>query len=185
MRTLRGILSRRMARKVGIAVAGFSVLLVGLVMIVLPGPAVLVIPLGLTILSKEYPWANRLMLRLQTLVNSQATAARRWLLLTSRRARVEAAATVRWAVRVSRIHPRNQSGARPRWLHGRRLKSDRRGRGVGPKGRRSEIGRPARRTARQGCLPQRGLSRIFGAALFLAEQQAAFHVGRADTGRGR
>jgi uncharacterized protein (TIGR02611 family) len=110
MRTLRRILSRRMVRKVGIAVAGFSVLLAGVVMIVLPGPAVVVIPLGLTILSKEYPWAKRVMSRLQTLLNSQATAARRWLLLTSRRARAEAAATVRATVRrmarVSRINPR-------------------------------------------------------------------------------
>jgi hypothetical protein len=48
-------------RKVGVAVVGFSVLTVGVALIVLPGPAILVIPLGLAILGKEFPWAQRLL----------------------------------------------------------------------------------------------------------------------------
>ncbi|WP_205698271.1 PGPGW domain-containing protein [Conexibacter sp. SYSU D00693] len=40
-------------------VAGFTVLLGGLAMLVLPGPALLVIPIGLAILSLEFAWAAR------------------------------------------------------------------------------------------------------------------------------
>jgi len=40
-------------------ILGFSVLLVGIVMVVLPGPAVVVIPIGLAILATEYAWARR------------------------------------------------------------------------------------------------------------------------------
>lgn len=41
--------------------AGFGVLAVGLVMIVLPGPAVIVIPTGLGILAKELGWARNIL----------------------------------------------------------------------------------------------------------------------------
>ena len=44
------------------AVAGFSVLLLGMALLVvpIPGTSVVVIPLGLTILAREYAWARRL-----------------------------------------------------------------------------------------------------------------------------
>ena len=38
---------------------GFSVLALGLVMVALPGPAMIVIPVGLAILATEYAWARR------------------------------------------------------------------------------------------------------------------------------
>lgn len=41
--------------------AGFAVLLTGLAMTVLPGPAIVVIPLGLAMLSLEFAWAERLL----------------------------------------------------------------------------------------------------------------------------
>ena len=41
--------------------AGFTVLVAGLAMVVLPGPAVVVIPLGLAMLSFEFAWAERLL----------------------------------------------------------------------------------------------------------------------------
>jgi tellurite resistance protein TerC len=41
------------------------VLLIGIAMIVLPGPAILVIPLGLAILATEFVWARRLLKRLK------------------------------------------------------------------------------------------------------------------------
>jgi uncharacterized protein (TIGR02611 family) len=41
--------------------AGFTVLIVGVAMIVLPGPAVVVIPLGLAILATEFIWARTLL----------------------------------------------------------------------------------------------------------------------------
>jgi uncharacterized protein (TIGR02611 family) len=55
----------KQARKVVIAVVGFTVVLLGLVMIVTPGPGWLVILLGLSILSVEFVWARRLMKRIK------------------------------------------------------------------------------------------------------------------------
>ncbi len=51
----------RQARRLVIIVVGFTVLLIGIVMIALPGPAILVIPLGLAILATEFVWAKRLL----------------------------------------------------------------------------------------------------------------------------
>lgn len=49
----------RWARRIAVAVVGGTVLLVGLALIVLPGPAFVVIPLGLAILGLEFAWARR------------------------------------------------------------------------------------------------------------------------------
>jgi uncharacterized protein (TIGR02611 family) len=46
-------------------VAGFTLLLVGVVMIVTPGPGWLVIFLGLSLLAAEFIWARRLMDRMK------------------------------------------------------------------------------------------------------------------------
>lgn len=53
----------RMAKRVVVAVVGMTVLLVGVAMIVLPGPAFIVIPLGLGVLATEFVWAKRLLRR--------------------------------------------------------------------------------------------------------------------------
>ena len=50
------------ARRIAVAVVGSSVLLIGVIMIFAPGPALIVIPVGLAILSAEFAWA-RLWLR--------------------------------------------------------------------------------------------------------------------------
>ncbi len=50
-------------RKLVWSVLGLTVLLIGVVMIVLPGPAVIVIPIGLAILASEYAWARRIIRR--------------------------------------------------------------------------------------------------------------------------
>jgi len=50
-------------RKLIYSVFGVTVLLIGIAMIVLPGPAVIVIPLGLAILASEYAWARRIIRR--------------------------------------------------------------------------------------------------------------------------
>jgi tellurite resistance protein TerC len=49
----------RLAKRIAISVLGFTVLAVGIAMIVLPGPAIVVIPIGLGILGLEYAWARR------------------------------------------------------------------------------------------------------------------------------
>lgn len=48
----------RLAKRIVITVVGFTVLLAGVIMIVLPGPAFVVIPVGLGILSLEFAWAR-------------------------------------------------------------------------------------------------------------------------------
>lgn len=47
------------ARRIVIGVVGTTVLLVGIALLVLPGPAIVVIPTGLAILSIEFAWARR------------------------------------------------------------------------------------------------------------------------------
>ena len=55
-------------RRVIIGVIGGTILLIGIVMIVLPGPAIVVIPLGLAILATEYIWARRWLKKVRVLV---------------------------------------------------------------------------------------------------------------------
>ena len=44
-------------------VAGFTILLAGVVMLITPGPAFVVIPIGLALLSLEFRWAEQLLER--------------------------------------------------------------------------------------------------------------------------
>jgi tellurite resistance protein TerC len=46
-------------RRVIVSVIGATVLLIGVALRVLPGPAFIVIPVGLAILATEYAWARR------------------------------------------------------------------------------------------------------------------------------
>jgi hypothetical protein len=48
----------KVAKRIVIGIVGGSVLLVGVAMIVLPGPAFVVIPAGLAILGIEFAWAR-------------------------------------------------------------------------------------------------------------------------------
>ncbi|MDJ0813791.1 MAG: PGPGW domain-containing protein [Woeseiaceae bacterium] len=51
-------LTYKAARRIVIAIVGVTVVLLGIVMIVTPGPAFIVIPVGLAILSIEFAWAR-------------------------------------------------------------------------------------------------------------------------------
>jgi tellurite resistance protein TerC len=55
----------KIVRKVVIAVLGISVLLIGAAMILLPGPAIVVIPAGLAILATEFAWAKSILRKLK------------------------------------------------------------------------------------------------------------------------
>ncbi|CAH2029898.1 PGPGW domain-containing protein [Trichlorobacter ammonificans] len=55
----------KQARRLIVAVIGGTVLIAGIVMIVTPGPAVVVIPLGLGILATEFVWARHLLQRVR------------------------------------------------------------------------------------------------------------------------
>ncbi len=48
----------RSGKRIGVAIVGGTVLLAGIAMLVLPGPAVVVIPAGLAILATEFAWAR-------------------------------------------------------------------------------------------------------------------------------
>ena len=60
----------RWARRIAISLLGGSVLLVGMVMVVTPGPALLLIPAGLAILGAEYGWARDWLKRLKDKANA-------------------------------------------------------------------------------------------------------------------
>jgi tellurite resistance protein TerC len=49
----------RTARRIVVATVGATVLVIGLAMLVLPGPGLLVVPFGLAILASEFVWARR------------------------------------------------------------------------------------------------------------------------------
>ncbi len=55
----------RQARRLIVLVVGCTVLLIGLALLVLPGPAFVVIPVGLGILATEFLWARRLLARVK------------------------------------------------------------------------------------------------------------------------
>ena len=64
---LQGRRERHLARsrlyRLVFAVVGFTVLAAGVAMLVLPGPGLLVIVVGLTILALEFAWAERMLER--------------------------------------------------------------------------------------------------------------------------
>ncbi len=54
------------AKKLVIVFIGFTILIVGIAMIVLPGPAIIVIPIGLAILATEFVWARNILKKVKT-----------------------------------------------------------------------------------------------------------------------
>ena len=59
------------ARKIVVGIFGGLVLLAGIAMIVLPGPAFIVIPAGLAILASEFEWARRWLHRARTYIHDK------------------------------------------------------------------------------------------------------------------
>src|SRR5882724_7245975 len=49
----------KIIKRVIVSVVGATVLLIGVALLVLPGPAFVVIPVGLAILATKYAWARR------------------------------------------------------------------------------------------------------------------------------
>jgi tellurite resistance protein TerC len=49
----------RTARRIVVAVVGGTITLLGIALLVLPGPAFVVIPIGLSILATEFVWARQ------------------------------------------------------------------------------------------------------------------------------
>jgi len=57
-------------------IIGFTVLLIGLAMTVLPGPAIIVIPAGLAILATEFIWARKLLEKIKHSVSKSPQTSR-------------------------------------------------------------------------------------------------------------
>ena len=64
------------AKRLVIGIVGATVLLIGVVMIVTPGPALVVIPVGLAILSIEFTWARAWLKRLRESISSRNSSNR-------------------------------------------------------------------------------------------------------------
>jgi tellurite resistance protein TerC len=64
-------LTYKAARRIVVAIVGVTVLLIGVMMIVTPGPAIVVIPVGLTILSIEFAWARHWLKQLREAISSR------------------------------------------------------------------------------------------------------------------
>jgi uncharacterized protein (TIGR02611 family) len=67
----------RLARQVVVAVIGGTVVVIGFAMMILPGPALLVIPAGLAILATEFAWARHLLRHVKERIEKLAQGARR------------------------------------------------------------------------------------------------------------
>lgn len=60
----------KIARRIAITVVGATVLAVGIVMVVIPGPAVVFIPVGLAILGLEFAWARAWLKRIRQKISA-------------------------------------------------------------------------------------------------------------------
>ena len=67
----------KVAKRVVVAVVGGTVTLVGIALIVLPGPAFVVIPIGLSILATEFLWARRWLQKARELAARLTSTAKR------------------------------------------------------------------------------------------------------------
>jgi hypothetical protein len=66
----------RSSKRVAVTVVGGLLLLAGLAMLVLPGPAVIVIPLAFAVLATEYAWAAAALERSKRFAETAGTVAR-------------------------------------------------------------------------------------------------------------
>ena len=89
----------KVVRRVIVSVGGATVLLIGIALLVLPGPAFIVIPIGLAILATEYAWARRWLKKARRIasdvVSARETTALRDLVSSSHRSEHEKRAAKR------------------------------------------------------------------------------------------
>jgi tellurite resistance protein TerC len=69
-------LTYKVVRRIVVAVVGTTVLLLGIVMIVTPGPAFILIPAGLAILGIEFAWARYWLRKARRTISSQTAKIR-------------------------------------------------------------------------------------------------------------
>lgn len=66
----------KVARRIVVTVVGLTVLLLGAIMLVTPGPGLVVIPLGLAILSIEFAWARHWLRKLRDGISNRTSEKR-------------------------------------------------------------------------------------------------------------
>ena len=59
----------KIVKRVIVSVVGATVLLIAVALLILPGPAFIVIPLGLVILASEYAWARHWLRKVRRMAN--------------------------------------------------------------------------------------------------------------------
>ena len=64
-------LTYRTARRIAVLAVGSTVVLLGIVMLVTPGPGLVVIPVGLAILSVEFAWARLWLRKVRESISNQ------------------------------------------------------------------------------------------------------------------
>ena len=65
-------LTYKTARRIAILAVGSTVVLLGIVMLVTPGPGLLVIPIGLAILGVEFAWARLWLRKVRESISNQS-----------------------------------------------------------------------------------------------------------------
>jgi tellurite resistance protein TerC len=68
------MISLKTIKRIVILVVGSTVLVLGVALLVLPGPAFIVIPAGLAILAIEFAWARRWLRKARNLLANMGTA---------------------------------------------------------------------------------------------------------------
>ena len=66
-------LTYRTARRIAVLTVGSTVVLLGIVMLVTPGPGLVVIPIGLAILGAEFAWARLWLRRVRESISNQTS----------------------------------------------------------------------------------------------------------------
>lgn len=76
---MRRILKRsaRLGWRLVVLVAGLFLLIIGIIMIFTPGPAVVFIPAGLAVLATEFEWARHILRRVRPLIDGAIEKAKR------------------------------------------------------------------------------------------------------------
>jgi hypothetical protein len=88
-------------KRIVVAVVGGTVLALGIALIVLPGPAFLVIPAGLAILAIEFAWAKRWLRKAREWLPGAGCATQKLIWQTRRTPRAGSRASARFNARIA------------------------------------------------------------------------------------
>ena len=59
-------------KRIIVSVIGFTIFIIGIFLIFFPGPAFIIIPVGLTILATEYVWARNLLEKVKKVIRKSS-----------------------------------------------------------------------------------------------------------------